>query len=293
MEMGSSYWKESAANNLPLLPCQVHIHSQQGSHCNRTTLLTSPWEAGGKIVNLFFKPSQEECQLAQCAFIRFCSCYFSHLLFLLPAIPRPILLFTSSTFSLLLFLIVFLPFALCLSVDMQLCQGTKINTACVFCSPDLREMEEAANGNKKDKGWQLFWFKWGVVCSLRSSHLWVTLQKHDRPHFLESEPFTSALDPLEFFMTELSIKCQQMPTPVPMLRYTYYSSVSEIIIRKRKKKTVCCSMQNSSMFIFFAFRIAANFPNPQQGDALLLVSLPPVDKSPITCLTRESWHPDT
>lgn len=81
METGGSYWKESAANNLPRLPCQVHIHSQQGSHCNRTTLLTSPWEAGEEIVNLFSKPTQEECQLTQCAFITFSSCYFSHLLF--------------------------------------------------------------------------------------------------------------------------------------------------------------------------------------------------------------------
>ena len=29
--------------------CQVHIHSQQGSNCNRDSLLTGRWEAGGRL----------------------------------------------------------------------------------------------------------------------------------------------------------------------------------------------------------------------------------------------------
>lgn len=116
------------------LLCQVHIHSQQGSNCNRDSLLASQWEPGGRPWIYSPSPGRRRVPAYTACTYQIFPCCFLHRFFLPAVLLLMVLLpvlFLASPFLLPRFLI-FLSLCLFFSTEIQLCQEPVINTSSVF-----------------------------------------------------------------------------------------------------------------------------------------------------------------
>lgn len=114
--------------------CQVHINSQQGSKCNRDSLLTGRWEASGRLWIYSPSPGSTRAPAVTGCIYQILPSYIPHFTLsssvFLPVIPLPC--FPTCPNMPIPSLVVFLPAATSTCCDQYL-----MCTSCVFGSLDI------------------------------------------------------------------------------------------------------------------------------------------------------------